>query len=267
MKVKNLSSLQFEKIISCFLEAFQNYFVTLPDDVEYWRNRFAAVKVDWELSFGMFEGERLVGFIINGVGNHNGKLTAYNTGTGVLNEYRGQQIVNALYAHAFPDFRQKGIEKCLLEVISENSRALKVYERIGFEILRKLGSYTGTISPEGAVISLERVNYQEILDLGLYKSGYYAWEGSAETILNSEDLIQTYLFKEGGKIGYFCIDKNSNVLQLDCSDPKLLIRGIAQVSKNAKFKNLSEERKEIISEILSAGLTNAVNQYEMELVL
>lgn len=267
MQIKNLSSIPFEKVVDCFLQAFKNYFVSLPDDVDYWRNRFAAVKVDWALSFGMFDGDKLVGYIINGIGDHNGKLTAYNTGTGVLEEYRGRQIVDQLYDHAFPVFKKRGIQKCLLEVICENSRAIKVYERTGFEVLRKLCSYSGTISSKDSSIFVEKVDYRKILDLNLYNPAYYSWEGSAETILNLGDRVETYFFGEGAIWGYFCIDQNSNILQLDSNGCHKLIEGIAKVSKVVKTKNISEDRTGVISALVSAGLNNSVNQFEMQLML
>ena len=271
MKINNLSTLPFEKVVEVFLKAFQNYFVPLPTDVDYWKNRFAAVKVDWELSFGMFEGDDLVGYIINAIGNHNGKLTAYNTGTGVLEEFRGRQIVDDLYEHAFPVFRKRGIEKCLLEVICENKRAIKVYERIGFEKLRQLSSFAGTISTEDAEILVEKTDYREVINLGLYRPQLYSWESSAETVLNSGDAVHTYVLKNGKEhiCGYFCIDKNDTVLQLDNKEitTSALLYGISKVSKNVKIKNVSEEREELISALISAGMENKVNQYEMQLFL
>ena len=45
------------------------------------------------LSFGVFDGEQLVGFVIHCIGEEAGRTVAYNTGTGVLPGYRGQRWV------------------------------------------------------------------------------------------------------------------------------------------------------------------------------
>lgn len=271
MQIKDLSSLPFEEVVECFLKAFENYFVPLPQDINYWKNRFEAVKVDWKLSFGMFDNEKLVGYIINAVGLHDGKITAYNTGTGVLPAYRGHKIVDRLYQYAFPIFQQEGIEKCLLEVICENQRAIKVYERIGFETLRELRSFSGRISKNADAAAVEKVDYQKVLELGLYNSQHYSWEGSAETVKNSRDAVSSYLLKnDQGEIpGYFCIDKNSTVLQLEYKENQVatLVAGIAEVSESVKIKNLAAERKNLVAALTTAGLENTVNQYEMQLIL
>ena len=271
MQVKDLSSTPFDEVMNCFHKSFENYFVTLPLDINYWKNRFNAIKVDWKLSFGMFDGDELIGFIINAVDVHNQSLTAYNTGTGVLPEYRGRQIVDQLYTHAFEIFKKKGIKKCLLEVICENSRAIAVYKRIGFEILRELRSYSGTISSKEKLFQVEKTDYRKVLDHNLYRPQFYTWESSAETILNSGAALLTYLLKneQEDPMGYFCIDQNSVVLQLDSEekDSNFLLSGISGVSKNVKIKNVPAQRKDLLNAVISAGLENTVNQYEMQLYL
>jgi len=117
----------------------------MPSDPVFWQNRWNWARVDYELSFGVFEGEQLVAFIINGIDQHNGKRTAFNTGTGVIKNFRGQQLVDKMYAAALPHFQKAGIEKYLLEVFVNNERAIRVYERIGFKKIRRLKCYKGKL--------------------------------------------------------------------------------------------------------------------------
>jgi hypothetical protein len=67
MTVKPLSSTPFGDIMKCFLTAFKDYYVVLPEATEYWRDRFVTARVDWDLSFGMFQEELMVGFVIHGI--------------------------------------------------------------------------------------------------------------------------------------------------------------------------------------------------------
>ena len=39
MNIKNLSKIPFEKIIKCFNESFASYFVELPKDSDFWKQR------------------------------------------------------------------------------------------------------------------------------------------------------------------------------------------------------------------------------------
>jgi ribosomal protein S18 acetylase RimI-like enzyme len=107
--------------------AFDGYFVKMPDSLDYWATRFKQARVNYHYSFGVFDASRLVAFIIQGMDIHDGQLTAFNTGTGVLPAYRGQKLVDRLYDHAIPRLKERGIQKCQLEVIQENERAIRVY--------------------------------------------------------------------------------------------------------------------------------------------
>ena len=124
MIVKKLEGIEFDRIADCFLKSFANYYVKVPTDKNYYKNRWEMAKVDYALSYGMFDGEKLIGFIINAIDNRNGKRIAFNTGTGVLPEYRGRGIVKSIYDFAIPDLKNSGITKCLLEVIIENIKAI-----------------------------------------------------------------------------------------------------------------------------------------------
>ena len=120
MYIKNLSDIDFRVLMGCFLKSFENYFVKMPTDHNYYKERWRIANVKYELSYGMFDQEKLVGFMINGVDVRSGNLIAFNTGTGVLPSHRGLQIVKKLYEYAIPVLKKYGINKCKLEVIKEN---------------------------------------------------------------------------------------------------------------------------------------------------
>ncbi|MEG9329106.1 GNAT family N-acetyltransferase [Salinimicrobium catena] len=269
MIIRNLAALSTADIVECLLSAFSNYFVQLPQEVSYWEDRFTAARVDLSLSFGMFDGDKLVGFIINGIDHHNGKLTAFNSGTGVLPAYRGKAIVDQLYEHAVPLFEKRGVEKCMLEVIQENERALKVYKRIGFNISRSLTAWKGNLVSDSSVYQLKKVSFQEVLDKGLYRAGLYSWDNMAEAVLLSEDNKTTYLVsdKKGGLKGYFTIGANGMVAQIFAVEKKHLsevVKSIAGVSPEVRFGNIPLERQDLIGDLQNLGFGNTVNQYEME---
>ncbi|WP_029035247.1 GNAT family N-acetyltransferase [Salinimicrobium terrae] len=272
MKIHNLASTAFEEVISCFLSAFDNYFVTLPQSTEYWKQRFSTARVDWELSFGMFDKDQLVGFIIHGVDQHNEVLTAYNSGTGVLPLYRGKNIVEKLYTHAVPKLKNKGIVKCLLEVIIENGRAVKVYEKIGFEVTQILKSYKGTLDADvGNEYEVESISYQKVLDLELYDPKSYSWDNSAEAVKKAEENTETHLLIDGENepTGYFTIDHSQNILQIESANQHFngLFDAVTGVATTIKIKNIPAHRTELIEALLARNFENTVNQHQMEFYL
>lgn len=269
MKIKNLASIPVEEVIACFLAAFDNYFVKLPTDVDYWKTRFINARVDWELSFGMFEEDLLVGFIINGIDQHNNKLTAYNTGTGILPEYRGLGIVDKLYAHAIPKLKEQGIEKCLLEVICENEKAIKVYKRIGFRITREIHSFRGKLPGRVSGERLQKCHFSEVLNAGLYNAEHYSWDNSAEAVKISKNL-QIYCFKnENLPEAYLVIDPVGNIIQLESLNGEYadLLSAAGALGAEVQLKNVDSKRTELIKILQKWDFSNTVNQFVMELDL
>ena len=145
MIVKNLSQTSFDTVIDCFLKAFENYFVLLPKDPQYYKTRWEIAKVDFRFSYSMFDKNQLIGFIIHAVDNRQGQQIAFNTGTGVLVEYRGQKVIKKIYDHALPDLKQHGFTHSKLEVITINTIAIKAYEDIGFKICKHYKCFSGNI--------------------------------------------------------------------------------------------------------------------------
>ena len=261
-----------EEVITCLLTAFSNYFVVLPDDVNYWKARYKAAQIDWSLSFGMFDDDNLVGFIINGIDLHEGKRTAYNSGTGVLPEYRGRAIVDQLYEHALPEFQKEGIQKCLLEVICENERALKVYKRIGFRSRRKLFSFKGELPDISTYPQLQNVTFEEILESGSYKAFNYSWDNLAKPVEISEVNKKSFFVtsEEGQSLGYFVLGPNGQVVQIEASeesDISEVLKAIGKVTPALRFGNIPDHRKQLLNDLRSLGFENTINQYEMEMHL
>lgn len=269
MTVRTLEELETKAVIDCLLSAFSNYFVELPSEVEYWKNRFKAAQVDWSLSFGMFDGVKLVGFIINGIDLHDGQKTAYNTGTGVLPAYRGQAVVDKLYEFAIPEFKKAGIEKCLLEVIRENERAKKVYSRIGFTIKRELNSFKGTPPENDSPLRLKKVTYTCIFKSGMYCPQSYSWDNLAKAVELSGRFKDSYLVtdKNTTVLGYFIIGPGGQVVQLEAVESiyiSEIIKCIGMLASELRFGNIPDQRTDLIDALNSLGFENTVNQFEME---
>lgn len=183
LTVKDLKNIDFDELLDCFLMAFENYFVKMPTDRNYYKERWRIAKVDFKLSYGMFDQEKLVGFIINAVDNRNGALTAFNTGTGVIPEYRGLKIVKSIYDYALTDLKRNGVVNCSLEVITNNEIAIRSYQSIGFEIIKKYKCYNGTINLENSdSVDLEEISCNKIDWENLPSNKYYSWDNQKETI-------------------------------------------------------------------------------------
>ena len=273
MEITNLSKTSLASIVDCLSESFKNYFVKMPSDVDFWKNRFNAARVDYSLSFGVFDNHKLVAFILHGIDTHNHQKTAFNTGTGVLESYRGQKLVDKMYAHAIPKLKEEGIEKCMLEVIDENHRAIKVYERIGFSKERFLYCFNG--SPKG----IEHASILEKADILNYPNytndlqHFYSWDNSLDAIRKSPDMFDAYLVKtENGKvIGYFVLNNLTKALiQIEAFEDEhwgVIFDAIQTRVSSVKINNVDSSRTELIKLFTDSGLDKYINQFEMTMPL
>lgn len=274
MLIKSLENTPLSEVVAALLEAFADYFVKMPEDLSYWENRFRGARLDLHLSFGVFQHGKLVAFILHGIDENEGLKTAFNTGTGVIRAYRGRRLVDNLYAAALPKLRRQGIEVCKLEVIQENARAIRVYERIGFEITRHLKCYTADLAPfaDSASVQLEEIHFKDTIT-GDPKP-YYAWDNTDEAILSAGEVYQTFRVWKAvmprESAGYFVLNPRIGYVAQLAADPEdlpYLLAGLAKLTPKIRLNNTEDTRTRFIQALEKNGFENTVNQYEMRYLL
>lgn len=272
MEVKHLGRTDFNVIMECFLSAFDNYYVKMPSDHNFYLERWKAAGVRYDLSYGMFDDDILVGFIINAIDKRQGHLTAYNSGTGVIPEYRGQRIVKSIYEYAIPELIKNGITKCQLEVITENEKAIRSYQGIGFKVCKHYKCYKGALSIEGnSDFILNKISFEE-MDWELFPNqDLYSWDNQKESLAKAsfdyyqvlvEDKVESYFIinSKSGYIAQFEVLKNSTLQWRN------LFSAIQYGNQEIKINNIYNKLISKIKAVESVGLVNTVDQYEMELL-
>lgn len=273
MEVRHLGNTDFNSIIECFLLAFENYFVKMPTDHQFYKDRWTAAGVRYDLSYGMFDNNILVGFIINAVDERQGELIAYNSGTGVIPTNRGKRIVKAIYDYAIPDLIKNGITKCLLEVITENIKAIKSYKDIGFEICKNYKCFAGRISVEAQNnFAIKEVAFSSVDWDKIPNQDLYSWDNQKESLEKGNFKYFQVMVNHQGE-SFFIINPENGYLaqfevlnQTDLSWDTLFL-AIKSVNKDIRINNIDDSLTDKIKAIESAGLKSTVAQYEMELFL
>ena len=138
MEIRTLEHTPLKDINECFTDAFANYVIALQFDEEMTMERWRLADVDYRLSYGAFDGEHLVAFIIH----IKTRDQLFNFGTGVIPTHRGQRLVEKMYQRILS--AHPGTYS--LEVIKQNTKALRIYQHLGFEINRDLISVQGELS-------------------------------------------------------------------------------------------------------------------------
>lgn len=126
------------QVYRTFMEAFADYAMDASGTKEEpMLLRMSKNNVDFDASPGAYDGDRLVGFTLIGIDDLDGDLTAYDAGTGIIPDFRGQGLARAMFDHALPELGARGVKRFLLEVRQGNEPAIKAYQKSGFEITRE----------------------------------------------------------------------------------------------------------------------------------
>lgn len=274
MEIKHLGNTSIEQITSCLREAFRGYYVQISSDPYVMQKRFRIAKVDYELSYGVFDEGRLVAFIINGIDVDKGMLTAFNTGTGVIQEYRGRGLVDKLYQYALPNLLDHGVKRCSLEVIDQNARAIAVYERIGFRIIRSIHCYKGEVSSDKDY--KHHIQELPITDALLSTSeDLYSWDNKLSRVSSSNSGYKAYEVtdsKTSQPLGTFIINPISGrIAQMESLEGSYedLLDAIASISEKPTLSiiNIDPKRSDLMAAMINSGMQNYISQYEMEMYI
>lgn len=263
--IKSLKDISFDELFISFNEAFGSYEVQInKEELRVMLKRRGFVK---ELSFGAFEDGRLVSFTLNGIGQFNGLKTAYDTGTGTIEEFRGKGIASTIFNYSLPFLKEAGIKQYLLEVLQHNTNAVSVYKKLGFETSREFNYFK-------QVNELIQINSKDLrdefcfkeMDLGdkniLMKFWDFtpSWQNSFEAIERSfDDFIIIGVYKMEKLIGYSIFEPNSGDLTQIAISKEFRRQGIGsallcEALKENKFKSVKAVNTEINCESITAFL-------------
>lgn len=114
------------------------FLITYPDEVEdvFEAKRFISIYLtDDRRIFLVAEHDgQIVGMITLAGSSKRKVLHKAELGISVRKPYWGKGIGSALMSEALRIAKQKGFKKIQLEVMENNERAIKLYEKFGFEI-------------------------------------------------------------------------------------------------------------------------------------
>ena len=134
---KPLTNMSYKQLHATFKKAFSDYVVPFQLSAEELSFMIERRGYCSDISFGAFYDGELVGFTLNGVGDWNGKLTAYDIGTGVILDHRKKGLAKNIFLKSIPVFKKHDIDQYLLEVIDTNTPAVDLYKKMGFKETRK----------------------------------------------------------------------------------------------------------------------------------
>lgn len=281
MEIRNLEHTDFETLFHGFEKAFADYEIHF--EKEEVRSMLRRRGFNPKLSFAAFENDEIIAFTLNGIGTFNGIPTAYDTGTGTVKQYRGQNIAGKIFTYSLPFLQKAGISQYLLEVLQNNQKAITVYRRMNFEVTREFDCFRQTKE----LIDNQKINTSCIIKPINSHSVRQAqhdcdfnpsWQNSIESIERGiSELTCIGAFLDEKMVGHCVFDAHTGDLtQLAVSNAyrrkgiasRLLQESIAGLKTDfIKILNIHSENQTMPAFLKSKNIPLASKQFEMVLPL
>ena len=278
-----LRAQDFDAIHKAFIHGFSDYIIKFELTPRQFQNHITLNAVDLNRSAGCFAGESPIGLSLNGFGEWDGKSTVYDAGTAVLPDYRRKGVSRAMFQWMVPQFRDEGFQQFLLEVISQNKPALRLYEKLGFERTRELllleaETLTGIDrqAPDG--IEIREIHRHENIPFESFWDGLPSWQNSLEAVQRSVNLKRLFGAFEGDTcVGYIVFSAGlGRLAQLAVNRAHRrngigtsLLREMQKDAGEQKLQviNLDESMTESVVFFQNRGFAKLLGQFEMMMPL
>lgn len=278
-KYKTLEGTDIEIIHKAFVEAFSDYQVKM--ELPLWKLQQMLQRRGYipEKSMGAFKEDILVGFILNGYRRWNGKQTVYDTGTGVVPEFRKQGLTTNMFFKTVEMLKKEGIEQYLLEVIKTNTAAFELYKKQGFEITRSFSCYrldkskykTDTTYRAEHVEGFTPAEWEQFTKFWDVQP---SWQNSIDSINASPETFSYSVVRSDNTIAAYGVieKKTGDIPQLgvakDYRRKGIASSLLADLIKSTESEKISvinvEDKADTVKGFLSAsGFEHFIDQYEM----
>ena len=283
--IRNFKSSDIEEMHRCFLSAFSDYEVPFEMNLAGFRKKFIEkLSIDFECSAGAYSDGKLVGFIFMTLNEYEGLKTAYNGGTGVIPDFRGQKITSRLWTYIKSRLVARNVQKSILEVLTTNNPAIKIYEDLGFRKVKHFKCYrllpyrystAGNLNHSIEIKASHEPRWGEYAAFFDYSPSFIDSQSMISRNIANENILEAYL--DGELVGYIIfqapIGRISHLAVSGSHRNKGIgTRLISEAYKASKNKyltviNLPEPAKDIQKFLMDLGFENQLDQFEMSLLL
>lgn len=135
---KTMEHITFKEAHELFTSGFEGYFMPMKMSLDAFIARFGNENLSAALSLVMFDEDRPIGFVLQGIRQVNGEKIAWNGGTGIIPDYRGKKLGTLLMEKALDLLNQQQVNIATLEALSINEPAIKLYEKVGYKVIDTL---------------------------------------------------------------------------------------------------------------------------------
>lgn len=281
-----LENTSVQTLYLAYLQAFEDFPSTKNVSAEAFHNMLQIRGYIPEISFGAFEKSDhiLASFILNGFRTWNGKSTVYDILTGTLPSYRRQGIAHTMFEKLRVLLRKKYAEQYLTEVKKDNTSAIELYKKQGFEIRRGLSSFKLQKENHNKTTSACKIEYcteikqNEWEQLKSFWEFQPSWQNSISSINAIEGIMIYALIRlDNNIIGYGVVNKTTGDIPQLAIHKDYRRNGIAGSIVSALFEKVAMNQLNMLNVddaydgmelfLLKLGFEKTISQYEIVLTL
>ncbi len=260
MVTRTLTGNDFDVVHATFLEAFSDYLVPLALTREQLAEMMTRRGWVPEASVGIFDGERMVAFTLNGIEGDR----AYDSGTGVVPSHRRRGLGKEMIDFVEPVLRGRGCAEYVLEVLEPNEKAIGLYLGAGFRETRRFQCWR--LECGGDAAAFESGSAAAALQKDWWDVEP-SWQNSSASIRRAKDTYRIL----GNEDGYVVVfPSNGDIPQLAVRPEarrrglgtRLLQAAAAAAGKPLRIVNV-EDHPGIAAFLEAAGAVRTVRQIEM----
>jgi len=285
-EIRLMSECSLTDAVNVWNEGFKGYFADMSQTVNGYLARIHNEGISPEFSLIAFHQDKAIGFLLSGIRENQGKMEAWNGGTGVVPEYRATGIGKVLVKAALQMYREKQVDTATLEAITQNERAIKLYRHFGYETVDRLVifQHEGELKfPEsGRHYSIRKVTPHEVGKLDFYQHStpwQTQWQnltrnnGEALIVVDHNDAPAAYaLYRKlldaaGAVLGIALFQCQ---VRPGCSDAEAIalcalreVYGPPALKCRRSTSNLSRTNELVCGLLENVGFTTFVEQFHM----
>ncbi|MCC2409030.1 GNAT family N-acetyltransferase [Bacillus sp. FSL W8-0519] len=245
IQYKRCSEVNIDLVYEAFRDGFSDYIIKMEVSKENFIKRFFGAEGNsLEHSFLSLDGDKPVGVILGGIKDYENIKTMRCGTLAVHPNYRGVGVSQKLFELHKEEALQNECKQLFLEVIVGNDRAIRFYNKLGYEKVYDLSYYnlkdmTKIIHKECKGIEVKQLEFPAFkVEIQKWLHFHINWQNDMDYIektnnsfygayVNNE-LKGAICINEQGKISFIFVDKDyrnigvgTNLLQVAIEELKL----------------------------------------------
>jgi ribosomal protein S18 acetylase RimI-like enzyme len=275
-RYQSLENTKISNIHEAFLEAFSDYVVPMKISLEQFQRLLKRRGYQAQNSVGVFQDDQLIGFVLTSTRQWQGLPTTYVIGLGLSPRHRGHGLAKELMQQVTL-LNKPHTQQFLLEVITSNQPALKLYQSLGYQISRELLCF----SIPKANLTLSSSEHIDIKtsqcapdDVSTFWDKYTSWQYSKDTLATEPNyFVYVTAYIDQSFVGYGVIDPISGDIYQLAVHPEHRRQGIAsailstlcQQTESSKIgcSNIDISNESLIAFLQKQQFKLMISQYEM----